>query len=491
MADHRSWQLPVKRIASRDKVDRTVLWNNVHDCYEQTLFGQVNSVQYNHSGTQVGCVSTNQVVLLRVPLTVDGAVWNDQTARRSYSLRFRDDDKLTIQAVEQRVVIRSTETAFERQVTGHTRDVRDAVFLGKQTFASCSDDTTVRVWDLLSQSELGVGRGHTDYVRSLAFHSDGCFYSGSYDHSIMLWDARTSLAAPTSTLRSPMEAPVEQLIYIPSENWLVCSSVDVITVFDPRTNTVLARGSQHTKTVTALCYDAAHRTLASGSLDQRVKFLTVEGDGLTTVAARKYSHGVTALDIHPETKEFAVGMVNGMLRISAIEAPFEKSKASADDEERQAADKALGLEAMKQSATERQEEMIQRKIATVRQLFVVFQYHKALKSALYSKLPDVILSTLEELQRRGALHVAMSGHTDRTIVQLLRFVVERLDVPQFTDLLIAVLDLIFNIYGEAAGRSVFFHRELMIAHKRLGEALRSLRAMEQTIGVMELIVNDA
>jgi len=493
MADHKTWKLPVKRVASRDQKDKSIVWNNVHVCYEQNLFGQVNAIQYNHSGSQIGCVSTNQILLLRVPHS-DGAVWNEQTARRVHSMRFRDDDKLVIQAVEQRVVVRSSDTAFERQVQGHTRDVRDAIFLNRQTFASCSDDTTVRVWDLVSQSELGVGRAHTDYVRSLAFHSDGCFYSGSYDHTIKLWDVRTELKSATATLLPALDAPVEQLLYVPSENWLVSSNTDVVTVFDTRTNQVLTQSSQHTKAVTALCYDSHNRTLVTGSLDQRVKFLTMQGESLRAIASKKFDHPVTAVGVHPETSEFAVGFATGGLKILKIEAPFVEKKEELLNEDERAriqTDKELGLGGTANvSQAERKEELLKEKIAAVRQLFVVFQYHKAMKLALYSRMPEVILSTLEELLRRGALHVALSGHTDRTIVQLLRFAVERLDVPSLTDMLLTVLDLILNIYGEAASSSVFFHRELIIAHKRVGDALKSLRSMESTVGVMELIVND-
>jgi U3 small nucleolar RNA-associated protein 15 len=485
--DHRSWQLPVKRVATREKIDRSVVWNNTHVCYEHSLFGQVNSIHYNHSGSQLGCVSTNHVLLLRVPHS-DGAVWNEQASRRSHSIRFRSDDKLTIQAVELRVVLRSPETAFERQVQGHTRDVRDALFLDRQTFASGSDDNTVRVWDMTNQAELAIGRQHTDYVRSLALHSEGCFYSGSYDHTVMLWDARAGLEAPMTTLRPTIDAPIEQILFVPERSWVVSSSSDVVTVYDTRSSQVLAQGSLHTKAVTALAYSTQHQALVTGGLDHRVVFSTVEGRTLTGIASKKMPFAVTALAMHPESTEFAVGMGNGLVQVSKVEPVFAAGNAAANgDEEEEAI--ALPGDEVKQSAAERYEDMLKRKIGTIRQLFVVYQYHKALKSALYSRIPDVIISTLEELQRRGALHVALSGHTDRTIVQLLRFVTERLENPQLTNLLLATLDFVFDIYAEVAGKSAFFHRELLLAHRRLGETLRALRSMENTIGIMEMIVS--
>ena len=146
-------------------------------------------------------------------------------------------------------------------------------------------------------------------------------------------------------------------------------------------------------------------------------------------------------------------------------------------------------EAREISAEEKKEELLKKKVGEIRQLLVVYQYHKAIKSALYSRMPDVIVTTLEELQRRGALHVALSGHHDRGIVQLLRFAVERVDIPTLTDLMLTVIDTIIEIYSVAAANSPFFHRELLIAQRRIGEALINLRSMESTIGLMELIVD--
>ena len=131
----KAWQMPVRRVPTGQKVDRSILWNNTHVCYEQQLFGQATMVSYNNAGSMVGAVSTNQALLLRCPHS-DGAVWNEQMARPCHSLRFRDDDKMTIQTIEKRVVVKSTETALERFVEGHTRDARDALFLNNQTFVS-------------------------------------------------------------------------------------------------------------------------------------------------------------------------------------------------------------------------------------------------------------------------------------------------------------------------------------------------------------------
>ncbi|KAG2065808.1 WD40 repeat-like protein, partial [Suillus decipiens] len=56
---------------------------------------------------------------------------------------------------------------------------------------SCSQDSTVRVWDAATGLPLGEPfRGHTDSVRSVSFSPDGSrIVSGSRDSTVRMWDA--------------------------------------------------------------------------------------------------------------------------------------------------------------------------------------------------------------------------------------------------------------------------------------------------------------
>ncbi|KAG8343790.1 hypothetical protein TRVL_05377 [Trypanosoma vivax] len=485
--NHKSWVLPVKKVPAVQKVDRSVTWNNIHLCYEQKLFGQVSCICYNSAGTAVGCASTNQLAILRVPQS-DGVITNEQRERKCYSIRFRDDDKMFIMSVDQRVVVRSTETLFERQFGGHLRDVRDSIFLDHQNFASASDDTTVRLWDIMSENELAVGRMHTDYVRSLENYSPGCFFSGSYDHTINLWDTRVGFAHPLQTSGQSIENPVESLLYVDT-GLLACCAGDQIMLFDTRVgiSKTLTQGSHHTKTVVALAYSKRHNVLLSGSLDQRVKMFSLEKGGLDTVASKKFDAPVTALAVEPHSFEFAIGTSTGDLRIMKLE------DASIDKSMEHKHQKNEGtIESVKGGGTahERREEFAASKMGEVRRQLVTYKYNRALRIALYARNADIVVSTLEELLRRGALHVALSGQNDRTIACVLRFALDFIDIPQFCDSMMVVLDTIFEIYGTSVGKSTFLHREMMVARRRLGAVLATLQRMAATASIMELVVND-
>lgn len=471
----KEWQLPVRRLPTFVKVDRTVLWNNTKPCYEQDLFGQVARIEYNHRGTKLGCVSSNHSLMLRVPHS-GGAVWNDQSARQLHSVRFRADDKMVAICSEKRVLARSVETAFERQLVGHTQAARDAIFISPQTIASCSDDATVRVWDVITEKEVDVGKGHTDYVRSLAAFGDTTFFSGSYDRSVRLWDLRQSLECCGES--ALMDGQCEQILFVPSHNALIATNGDKITVFDSRRlGAVVHETSIHTKAVTGMAYCPKHDVVLTASLDQRVKFISLKGE-VSVVAAKKFDAPITAIGIHPEASEYAVGFASGRLSILKV---FDKN----DEED---APDVLSMAAKQPaSAAQIQEQQFKDKMAAIRSQLAKHQHQRAMRAALFSRMPDVIMSTLEELQRRCALRVALSGHNDRTMVQLLRFVSQQADNPSCSTTCLVTLDAIFEIYGIVAGKSPFFHRELMLAYARVGESVMAMQDIEASLGVMEMI----
>lgn len=464
------WVLPVKRVGGAPT--SSVIWNTAFLCYEQQLFGQVSNCTYAHEGAYMGITSTNQTVLLRIPYA-DGSVWNDQSARQCHSIRFRKDDKMVVKTVDQRVVVRSTETNFERFVSGHTRSARDAIFLSNQTVVSGSDDTTVRMWDIISQSELSKGTIHRDYVRTLCSFEEGQFISGSYDHTVQVWDGRKGLEAPTISFTTG--GPVEKVIYVPSHNMVGCSAADVVYLFDSRkSSSPLFTISNHTKAVTSLGYSPQHDTLLTGSLDARVNFISLSGSEPNVVATKKYTSPVTALAVSPAGNEFCVGFSSGLYNAMKLDIT------ARDDDDFGDASKA-------KSHKERSEISMHKYLLAVRIALSRFRYQRALKTALLSRMDDVVVSTLEELTRRGALRVAVANQNDRFVVSVLKFVTRFVSRPAFTNLCLSVVDVILEIYAGSATHSQYLHRQLLRTQKSIGGTLSNLSYIRSSLGVMDLI----
>jgi U3 small nucleolar RNA-associated protein 15 len=149
---------------------------------------------------------------------------------------------------------------------------------------TCSDDTTVKVWDVPSQSAITTFTSHTDYVRSGQFSTANphLIFTGSYDSTIRLFDARSGECemvmgrGGTAGSGGVVSAPVEQVLVFPSDTVALSSAGPILRVWD-----VVAGGrciramSNHQKTVTALAFDANAGRLLTGGLDHLVKLYDV------------------------------------------------------------------------------------------------------------------------------------------------------------------------------------------------------------------------
>ena len=63
-------------------------------------------------------------------------------------------------------------------------------FLDSRTFVSCSDDTTVCVWDVRSlKHNMRTLHGHSNWVKNAEYvHSLGLLVTSGFDGSIYTWD---------------------------------------------------------------------------------------------------------------------------------------------------------------------------------------------------------------------------------------------------------------------------------------------------------------
>jgi WD40 repeat protein len=110
-----------------------------------------------------------------------------------YAVAVKSDGKVGISVGEDNQVRFWNATGEGKQIRaagGHSKAIMRIVSHPKQPIlASCSADTTVRLWNTDTGKPLRTLNGHTDWVYALAFSPDGnLLTSGSWNGEVKIWN---------------------------------------------------------------------------------------------------------------------------------------------------------------------------------------------------------------------------------------------------------------------------------------------------------------
>ena len=172
---------------------------------------------------------------------------------------------------------------------GHIGQVQSVSFSpdGRTLVTAGSIDGTVRMWDMDTLTEITILRGHTGWVNSVAFSPDGkTIVSGSNDHTVRLWnmDTQTEIAI----LEGHTDA-VNSVTFNPDGKTIVSGSDDTtVRLWDFATRTGRGILTGHdTYAVNSVSFSPGGKTIASGSDDGTVLLwnITSADHGNTLVEA--------------------------------------------------------------------------------------------------------------------------------------------------------------------------------------------------------------
>ncbi|RNA16165.1 serine threonine kinase [Brachionus plicatilis] len=90
------------------------------------------------------------------------------------------------------IIIRDSQNGLiKNKLVGHTWTVNQIIELPNGNLVSCSDDKTVKVWNI-SNGAVIKSITHETYVRSIAFLPNGYLVSGLWDGIINIWNLETN-----------------------------------------------------------------------------------------------------------------------------------------------------------------------------------------------------------------------------------------------------------------------------------------------------------
>ncbi|RKU28207.1 hypothetical protein C6499_10300 [Candidatus Poribacteria bacterium] len=205
---------------------------------------------------------THRVTIRRYWQTTSGYV-------RYRSIAFSPDGRFLARSASNSVGVWYAGRTYKKTLAGHTGDVTSVAFSSdSRTLASGSVDTTVRLWDVVTDTHKATFTGHTEGVMSVAFSPDGrTLASGSDDNTIILWDVdtgdpRTTIVAHTNGINDVAFSPDGKVL-------ASCGYRDDSTVklWDVDTGDPKATFVAHTYGVSDIAFSPDGRTLASCGWD--------------------------------------------------------------------------------------------------------------------------------------------------------------------------------------------------------------------------------
>ena len=140
-----------------------------------------------------------------------------------------------------------------------------------KTFASGSEDTTVRIWNTKRGSKRATLEGHTGWVTALAFSNDGkTIASGDTDGTVRVWDVQKKRE--------------------------------------------LAVLEGHNNTVVALAFTPDGKTIASGGADGAIHFWNPNSGERISTFNNGYTEWVRSIAFSSDSKTFSAAMFNNTVR---------------------------------------------------------------------------------------------------------------------------------------------------------------------------------
>lgn len=385
---------------------------------------------------------------------------------------------------------------------------------------SASDDRTVRLWDLPSQTSTTKFIGHSDYVRSGSFMPgmmSNMILSGSYDETVRLWDPRVPTRA---TMTFKHAAPVEAVLPMPSGTTVLASADNQISVLDLVAGKPLVLLKNHQKTVTSLCLASNNTRLVSGGLDGHVKVF--ETSGWNVVAGSKYQSPILAVNVitsgaNRDDKHLVVGMQSGVLSIRTRLSGQQKIKEKERAREMQALMEGT-LEEYDRKSSKKRPRGIEKKLRGMdfvgegadviikgnerrkQKKEAVWERH--LRQGKYGEALDyvlgqeqvhsiTVLTLLTALRHRSAMRAAFQGRDENTVQPIMKWVCKHITDPRYVGICVDSALLLLDLYSEHVCGSPELDESFRALHKRVRTEVERAQQACQTIGMLEMLMAGA
>ncbi|XP_061535686.1 TAF5-like RNA polymerase II p300/CBP-associated factor-associated factor 65 kDa subunit 5L [Phyllopteryx taeniolatus] len=201
-----------------------------------------------------------------------------------------------------------------KMLHGHSGPVFRTAFLTDSSgLLSCSEDTSVRYWDLGSFTNTVLYQGHAYPVWDVDVSPCSLYFaSGSHDRTARLWTF--SRTYPLRVYAGHL-ADVDCVKFHPNSNYLATGSSDkTVRLWSTQQGASVRLFTGHRGPVLALAFSPNGKYLASGGEDQRVKLWDL-ASGALFKDLRGHTDSVTGLSFSPDSSLVASSSTDNSVRV--------------------------------------------------------------------------------------------------------------------------------------------------------------------------------
>lgn len=323
---------------------------------------------------------------------------------------------------------------------------------------------------------------HNDYVHvgAVSRASNDIFISGSYDHSVKMFDSRT----PTSVLTVNHGSPVEAVLIFPAGGAFISAGGSEIKIWDAiGGGKLIAKLSQHHKTVTCLSFASKHTRLLSGSLDRHIKVYDV--NNYRVVHTLNFPSPILSVGISANDSTLTVGMTDSLLSIQNRTEALATTQPSNYNFKLKNAKfhRARGIMFVKDEKQEKEmpHDRFLRRFEVSKALDYVIRSHT-------NKQPEIAMAVIQDLIRKGSIKAAVAEKQGNNLALLLAFILKHITNPAFSRLMVDFVNIVLDVYGSSVTESP---QITQLVTKIIGKVNREIECMAEmmaTNGTIELLL---
>ncbi|ODQ67813.1 WD40 repeat-like protein [Nadsonia fulvescens var. elongata DSM 6958] len=358
-----------------------------------------------------------------------------------------------------------------------------------QTLLSASDDKVARLWDITSSTPIASFQDHTDYIRTATFIPSSDFIAtGCYDGIVRIYDPRTpSSSGPITTFNQG--APVESVLAL-NPTTLVTSGGPSVKVWDMVAGKMIKDLSNFQKTVTCLA-SAGERGLIAGSLDGHVKVFDTLSSKWDVKFGWKFGGGVLSTGVSPNFKHFATGLTSGLLSIRTRKTDARVKQGVKQDKSGNYARMIRGAEYHGETEHRVIDGSVKpkKKLRTYERHINAFRWGDALDSAFNPGMPpELTVTVLEELKKRGKVSVSLSGRDEASLEPLLKWASKAIQDIRCVYTVADWVGCVVDMYGSLISRSPILEELVFELRRKLAGEIEKAKDARKIEGMLELLI---